>query len=179
MTKDEIRKETLKKRKNVTERDKKDEKIFKTLMNQQFYKSAKSIMTYISYNSEVDTHKLIEKMLLDEKNLYAPCCISKTEMEARRFECFSDLSVGAYGILEPVGEIATDFDLIIVPGVAFSENLHRIGYGAGYYDRFLKEKNTLAVGLFYEIQKCEFLADSCDYPLDYIITEEKIYQRSK
>lgn len=179
MTKDEIRKETLKKRKNVTERDQKDEKIFKTLINQQFYKSAKSIMTYISYNGEVDTHKLIEKMLLDEKSLYAPKCVSKTEMEARKFERFSDLSVGAYGILEPVGDVCQDFDLIIVPGVAFSESLHRIGYGAGYYDRFLKGKKAVTVGLFYEIQKCEFIADSCDYPLDYIITEENIYKRSK
>lgn len=179
MTKDKIRKETLKKRKNVTERDQKDEKIFKTLINQHFYKSAKSIMTYISYNGEVDTHNLIEKMLLDEKSLYAPKCISKTEMETHAFKSFLDLSVGAYGILEPLGDISEDFDLIIVPGVAFSESLHRIGYGAGYYDRFLKGKKAVTVGLFYEIQKCEFIADSCDYPLDYIITEENIYKRSK
>lgn len=179
MTKGEIRKETLKKRKNVTERDQKDEKIFKTLINQHFYKSANSIMSYISYNGEVDTHKLIEKMLDDEKNLYAPKCVSKTEMEARAFSSFSDLVSGAYGILEPLGDTSEDFDLIIVPGVAFSESLHRIGYGAGYYDRFLKGKKAVTVGLFYEIQKCEFIADSCDYPLDYIITEENIYKRSK
>lgn len=178
MTKGEIRKETLKKRKNVTERDQKDEKIFKTLINQQFYKSAKSIMTYISYNGEVDTHKLIEKMLLDEKCLYAPKCVSKTEMEARKFEKISDLSVGAYGILEPLGDTSEDFDLIIVPGVAFNESLHRIGYGAGYYDRFLKGKKAVTVGLFYEIQKCEFESDPYDLSLDYIITEKAIYKRS-
>ena len=178
MTKDEIRKETLQKRKNVTDRDQKDEKIFKTLINQQFYKSAKSIMTYISYNGEVDTHKLIEKMIFDKKILSAPVCVSKTEMEARAFKGCSDLYVGAYGILEPLGEVLTDFDLIIVPGVAFSESLHRIGYGAGYYDRFLKGKKAVTVGLFYEIQKCEFESDPYDLSLDYIITEKAIYKRS-
>lgn len=179
MTKDEIRKETLKKRKIVTNRNEKNEKIIKTLINQQFYKNAKTIMTYVSYNDEVDTHKLIEKMLDDKKILCAPRCISKTEMEARKFESLSDLSVGAYGILEPAGEVIEDFDLIIVPGVGFSENLHRIGYGAGYYDRFLKGKKAVTAGLFYELQKCDFQDDTFDCPLDYIITEEKIYKRRK
>lgn len=179
MTKEEIRKETLKKRKNIENKEKKDGVILNTLISQQFYKNAQSIMTYISYNGEVDTHKLIKKMLLDKKSLYAPACISKTEMEARAFSSFSDLSVGAYGILEPKGKIRADFDLIVVPGIAFSENLHRIGYGAGYYDRFLKEKKAVAVGLFYEIQKCEFESDPYDLSLDYIITEENIYKRSK
>ena len=179
MTKQEIRKEKLLMRKNIENKIDKDAIILNTLTNQHFYKSAKSIMTYISYNGEVDTHKLIEKMLLDEKILSAPKCISKTEMEARKFECFSDLKAGAYGILEPLGDTSEDFDLIIVPGVAFNDKLHRIGYGAGYYDRFLKGKKAVTVGLFYEIQKCEFIADSCDYPLDYIITEENIYKRSK
>ncbi len=179
MTKELLRKEKLLARKNIENKIEKDAIILNTLINQQFYKNARTIMTYISYNGEVDTHKLIEKMLLDKKCLYAPKCVSKTEMEARTFSSFSDLVSGAYGILEPLGDTSEDFDLIIVPGVAFSESLHRIGYGAGYYDRFLKGKNTLAVGLFYEIQKCDFLADSCDYPLDYIITEKKIYKRSK
>ncbi len=179
MTKAEIRKETLKKRKNVTERDEKNKKILSQLTSQDFYKKAKTVMTYVSFGDEVDTHRLIEKMLEDEKILCAPKCITKTEMEARKFCDFSDLSVGAYGILEPMGEIIKSFDLIIVPGVAFNENLHRIGYGAGYYDRFLSENKAVTVGLFYEVQKSDFLADSRDYPLDYIITEEKIYQRRK
>jgi len=178
MTKAEIRKKTLKKRKNVTNRDKKNEKILNALTSQDFYKNAKTVMTYISFGDEVDTHALIKKML-GEKCVCAPKCITKTEMEARSFSDFSDLSAGAYGILEPNGKVVTDFDLIIVPGVAFNKDLHRIGYGAGYYDRFLSENKAVTVGLFYEVQKCDFLKDEYDYPLDYIITEEKIYQRSK
>ena len=177
MTKELLRKEKLLMRKNIKNKGYKDAIILNTLISQQFYKNARTIMTYISYNSEVDTHKLIEKILLDKKILYAPKCTSKTEMEARCFKSFSDLQVGAYGILEPSGKLATDFDLIIVPGVAFNESSHRIGYGAGYYDRFLKGKKAVTVGLFYEIQKCEFESDPHDLSLDYIITEKAIYKR--
>lgn len=178
MTKELLRKEKLLMRKNIDNKAEKDASILNTLTGQQFYKNARTVMTYISYNGEVDTIALIEKMLVDKKRLWAPACVSKTEMEARAFSSFSDLFSGAYGILEPRGEVSQDFDLIIVPGVAFNDTLHRIGYGAGYYDRFLKGKKAVTVGLFYEIQKCEFLADSCDCPLDYIITEKTIYQRS-
>lgn len=179
MTKELLRKEKLKLRKNIENKDEKDASILNTLINQDFYKKAQKIMTYISYNGEVDTILLIEKMLLDEKILYASRCVSKTEMDARKFESISDLKTGAHGILEPMGEPAEDFDLIIVPGVAFSESLHRIGYGAGYYDRFLKGKKAVTVGLFYEIQKCEFESRPHDLSLDYIITEKTIYQRSR
>ena len=177
MTKDALRKEMLKIRKNTENKREKDAAILNTLTSQDFYKKARSVMTYISYNGEVDTLKIIEKMLDDKKTLCAPRCISDTEMEARRFESFLDLKPGAYGIKEPSGEILNNIDLILVPGVAFNENLHRIGYGKGYYDRFLKEHCAVLVGLFYESQKCDFKEDECDCPLDYIITEEKIYKR--
>ena len=178
MTKEILRKELLEKRKNIKNKKEKDLSILNALTNQDFYKNAKTVMVYVSYNCEVDTRALIEKMLLDGKKLAAPKCITKTEMEARAFFSFSELNVGAYGILEPSGEVINDFDLIIVPGVGFNERLNRIGYGAGYYDRFLKDHSAFTVGLFYEAQKCEFKESEFDHPLDFIITEEKIYKRS-
>ena len=177
MTKAEIRKQKLKERKNVTERDKKDKKIISRLIQQDFYEKAKTIMTYISYNGEVDTKELIKKMLLDKKTLCAPKCVTECDIKAMSFCDFSELSVGAYGILEPSGKEITDIDLIIVPGVAFSERLHRIGYGAGYYDRFLEKNSAVTVGLFYEMQKADFKEDTKDLALDYIITEENIYKK--
>lgn len=179
MTKAEIRKNVLEARKNVDDREKKDFLIASSLMSQKFYKEAKTIMVYISYNGEVDTHRLIEKMLSDEKKLCAPKCISKEIMESRAFDSLDDLCVGAYGILEPEGEIVKDIDLVIVPGVAFNEDLHRIGYGAGYYDRFLGFFSGVTCGLFYEIQKNDFKHDKNDKQLDYIITEKNIYERKK
>ncbi len=179
MTKELLRKKLLEERKNLKNKAEKDASILNALINQDFYKNAKTVMVYVSYQSEVDTRALIEKMLLDGKKLASPKCISKHEMEARAFFSFSELSRGAYGILEPSGEIIKDFDLIIVPGVGFSDRLHRIGYGAGYYDRFLKDHSAVSVGLFYEAQKCDFKEGEFDHPLDFIITESKIYKRSK
>ena len=179
MTKAEIRKNALHLRKTIDDRDEKDFLIASCLMSQKFYKEAKTIMVYISYNGEVDTHRLIEKMLSDKKILCAPKCISKEIIEARAFERISDLTSGAYGILEPEGERVTDIDLVIVPGVAFNDDLHRIGYGAAYYDRFLENFSGVTCGIFYEIQKNDFKNDECDKQLDYIITEKNIYERKK
>jgi 5-formyltetrahydrofolate cyclo-ligase len=119
MTKEILRKELLEKRKNLKNKAEKDVSILNALINQDFYKNAKTVMVYVSYNCEVDTRALIEKMLLDGKKLAAPKCITKTEMEARAFFSFSELNVGAYGISEPSGEVINDFDLIIkTPGIS-------------------------------------------------------------
>ncbi len=177
MTKSEIRKHLLNLRKNIKNKTAKDFNIMSRLLSQEFYKNAKTIMVYISYNNEVDTISLIEKMRCDKKVLCAPLCIDKHIMEARRISSLDELVLGAYGIKEPTGEKEEHIDLILVPGVAFSEELHRIGYGAGYYDRFLKNFKGVTCGLFYEVQKADFSADFSDIPLDYIITDKEIYKK--
>ena len=136
-------------------------------------------MTYISFNGEVDTKKLIEEMLCDNKTLCAPKCVTKCDIEARLFKSLDELVPGAYGILEPLGNVTDNIDLIIVPGAAFNERLHRIGYGAGYYDRFLKKTSAITVGLFYEMQKADFKEDPFDISLDYIITEKNVYKKEQ
>lgn len=175
MTKKEIRKEILLKRQNIEKRDEKNRKILKSLTSCDFFKKAKSVMVYISYRGEVDTKVLIEEALRQGKTLCAPVCIDKETMIAREFSSLSELESGAYGIPEPTGAEVDDIDLVIVPGVAFCEECYRIGYGAGYYDRFLKNSNAVTCGLFFEEQKKDFQPDSYDKKLDYIITDEKIY----
>ncbi len=175
MTKAEIRKEILPKREKIENREKKNSDIMSRLLSLDAYKKAKTIMVYLSYRGEVDTLKIIETIKKDGKNLCAPVCENKTLMVAKSFESIKDLKKGAYGILEPCGKAVKDIDLILVPGVAFNEKRHRIGYGAGYYDRFLKENKAKNIGLFYEMQKADFINDETDVSLDIIITENKIY----
>ncbi len=177
MTKQEIRKEKIAARRAVLNRVEKDKQILKNVTECDFYKNAQTVMVYISYNGEVDTVGLIGKMLADGKTLCAPVCIDKETMVARSFSSYDELVIGAYGIPEPHGAEVQNIDLIIVPGVAFSEKLYRIGYGAGYYDRFLEKNKALTCGLFYEEQKADFLPDKYDKQLDYIITEEKFYKK--
>lgn len=179
MTKGEIRKKVLGLRHDVDERSKKDNEILLRLTETQIYKKAKTIMAYISYNSEVDTLFLIDKMIKDGKTLCAPKCMDEHTIEARKFADKSQLKPGAYGILEPIGEKVLNIDLIIVPGVAFNERCHRIGYGAGYYDRFLEKTKAISCGLFYEDQKADFQEEKTDIGLDYIITEKNIYEKGR
>ena len=153
--KSEIRKKHIEIRKNINDKSEKSEKIMNTLFSAQFYKKATSIFVYVSTKDEVDTHILIERMLADGKTLSAP----------------------KFGILAPTGDEMEQIDLIIVPGVAFSEDLHRLGYGGGYYDRFLENSDAVSCGLFFEEQKGSFPTDAHDIPLDFIITEEKTYEK--
>ncbi len=176
--KEKIRKEILLLRRSLKDKEKLDKKIQNALLNTEFYKNSKTVMCYNSFNNEVDTVKLIDKIIADKKTLCAPRCVRHGMMEAVKFNSKSELLRGAYDIFEPTGNDIInplDIDLIIVPGVAFNEELHRIGYGAGYYDNFLAKSNAVFCGLFYEIQKADFKASSTDIKLDYIITEKKIY----
>lgn len=175
--KKELRRKLLEIRKNIKNKDEKSEKIAKTLLSQPFFEKAQTIMVYLSYRDEVDTLRLIEEMLALGKRLCAPVCKSGGVMVVKEFRSINELVSGAYGILEPQGEEVTDIDLVIVPGVGFNERLHRIGYGAGYYDRFLQDFDSITCGLFYDEQRADFKEATHDLPLDYIITETKILKR--
>lgn len=175
--KSEIRKKYIQIRKNTDNKAEKSEKIINKLISSDFYKKASKIFVYVSTEQEVDTHRLIQKMLDDKKILTAPKCTEKGVMKAIRFSSFSELLPDKFGILAPTGEVEDSFDLIIVPGVAFNEELHRIGYGGGYYDRFLEDSDTVSCGLFFDVQKAEFTHESHDIPLDFIITEENFYEK--
>ncbi len=176
--KKELRRKLIEIRKNIENKKEKSEKIAKTLLSQPFFQSAQTVMVYLSYRDEVDTLQLIEQMLSQGKRLCAPVCKSGGVMLAKEFKSLAQLKEGAFGILEPQGEEVADIDLVIVPGVGFNDNLHRIGYGAGYYDRFLKGFDSITCGLFYDEQRADFKEATHDLPLDYIITQTKFLKRA-
>ena len=179
MTKQEIRKRNLKLRAEIKNREELDDKIHKFFLESPFYKDAKTIMVYVSYKSEIDTKRLILKMLNDKKRLCAPVCYDNGEMEAYEFSDICDLKENKMGILEPerIKKVLPEqIDLIIVPGCAFNESGARVGYGGGFYDRFLPKTTAKACGLFYEALKTDFTPDKTDVPLKLVITEEKIYK---
>lgn len=183
MTKTQIRTENLMKRKNIKEKKYKDEKIFNRLISMPFYKNANSVMTYLSYKSEPDTFMLVSEMLKNRKEVSAPVCYGKGLMNAIPFLSLDELHPSSMGILEPKQNFPPvkpeKINLIIVPGCAFNMNGYRIGYGGGFYDRFLSKTSGITCGLFYEALKTEFKEEKNDIPLDYIITEEKLYSFKK
>ena len=179
MTKSEIRKNNLKKRKELCFRKEKDEKLLNSLLSCDFYKNAKTVMTYISYKSEIDTKTLIMRMLKDKKRVCAPVCFENGIMEAFEFSDFESLEISEKGILEPDTKkkvLKYEIDLIIVPGCAFNKSGFRVGYGGGFYDRYLQNLKSVTCGLFYEELKTDFSPDETDIPLNFIITEENIYK---
>ena len=178
MTKQEIRKENLKRRAQFTCRKEWDSAICRQFLSSDIYKNAKTVMTYISYKSEPDTHALLRKMSADGKTVCAPVCKEHGKMESYAFSDISELTLSEMGILEPPAKkkiSPEDIDLILVPGCAFNSNGYRLGYGGGYYDRYLPRTRAVTCGFFYEALKTEFLPESTDVPLHYIITEKTQY----
>ena len=175
--KKELRKKMLVIRDGIKDKEQKSNKIAQRLTNCDFYHKAQTIMVYMSFGSEAKTDGLIKKMLSDGKRLCAPVCVDKHTLEARELHSIEECVSGAYGILEPVGEKVADIDLVIVPGVAFDKNMHRLGYGAGYYDRFLAQCKAVSCGVFFSEQETLITPDEYDKELDYIVTDEEIYEK--
>ncbi len=172
--KDEIRKRILSQRKALCADEIKtiSEKICTKVMSLPEYKKAKSIMVYMSCRGEVATDLIIEDAKRCGKRIYAPVTVSATQMVAAEYT--GELKKGRFGISEPTGEeIDPDkLDFIIVPGVAFDKNGNRIGYGAGYYDRFLMNTGAYTVGLAYNFQIIDnIFAEQTDVKLQAVISE--------
>lgn len=168
-------------RNNVNAEDKKlkDEIIFEKIIYDKTFLKAKNIFTFVSFKNEVDTHKLIKYALARGKTVCVPKVnnINKT-MEAIKINSFDELRKSNYGILEPLLEdnkINPEIiDLVIVPGLAFDKNGGRVGYGGGYYDKFLWNKNMTAmkVGVCYRFQVINLVPiDEHDVLLDRLITD--------
>lgn len=165
---------------------KNSEAILKTLTPYPFWQEAKHIMCYLSFGNEVQTKSIIERAWQENKQVIIPVCQPKTfEIIPSHLISFDDLEPRTMGILEPKeGRLRPVnpeiIQLVLVPGVAFDLSGHRIGFGAGYYDRFLPKltPGTPKIALAYEIQLSPITlpADQYDMKMDYICTEKKLYK---
>ena len=137
------------------------------------YRNASTIYGYLPYNQEVRTWALLEQALKDGKKVAVP----KVYGDEMRFIYMEDLSAvftGYAGIPEPIADepVATDTTaLVLMPGLAFDREGHRIGYGGGFYDRFLEnEPNHPTVALCYAFQMMEHLdTEEHDIPVDRVL----------
>ena len=186
--KDEIRKEMKVLRSRITQEDAllKSSRIMESFFGLEKLSSPCLIMCYMNFKNEVNTGALIKKCLAQGKGIALPRVESVNDgriiVPYRICNIDKDVECGSYGIMEPVTDTARrvepqEIDLVIVPGLAFGLNRQRIGYGAGYYDRLLKEvrKDCVKIGFAYEIQILEKIYENkLDVPMDIIITEERI-----
>ena len=176
--KSELRKKYRQIRKNIDRREEKSEAIFKKVAEIKEYKMCRSVAVYISFSTEVETLKFIEKAFKDKKRVLVPKVLGK-EMSFFEIEENTELKEGAYGILEPYGAKEGEIDsktLVIVPGLSFTPMGERLGYGGGYYDRALKGAQTLLkVGVCFEEQISKILpTEESDQRVDLVVTEREI-----
>lgn len=174
MTKSEFRAHIRSLKRQMTEGEivEKSEALHRQLAATQAYRNAKSLYGYMSYNQEVRTLPLLEQALRDGKRVAIPKCYG----DEMRFIWIVDLTQvekSGCGIPEPIsdGPIADDETaLVLMPGMAFDRNGGRIGYGGGYYDKFLAtEPDHPTVALCYDFQVVDQLpTEEFDVPVDLV-----------
>lgn len=169
-----LRRKYLDVRKNILNKNIKDNIIFNKVINDQDIFESSDILIYVSLDDEVDTRGLINYFLELGKNVYVPRVFNK-DMEFYRIRGFEDLRVGYKNILEPVGiQKIVNFDkaICITPGVCYNDKGYRIGYGGGFYDKFLSRNKVFSIGLCYrECLTDEEFNEKLDVFIDKIITD--------
>lgn len=153
--------------------------LMKRLVATAAYQEASTVATYLSFEHEVDTTYLISQAQKDGKKVLVPKIIGPGKMIFVAYD-ESNLVAGTYGILEPSTTVAMDkagIDLIHVPGVVFREDGYRIGYGGGFYDRYLQDYRGQTIATLLACQLSPFPKASHDIPVKELIIDETTVQK--
>lgn len=179
--KEDIRKRTLKLRsmQDAVQWKQKTDIITNVIVSHPWFAEAKLIYCYMDFRGEVGTKRLIEEAWKCGKSVCVPRVTGK-DMEFYEITSFSELRKGAFGILEPPGEsgkITDSEGLMIMPGAAFDKARNRIGYGRGYYDRYLAAHPGLhTIAAAFSLQVVDAVeSEETDIKPEIIVTEAEIY----
>ena len=175
MDKKELRRSIRERKRAMTEEEiaSRSEKLGRLFSQSEAYKNAKTIYGYLPYNQEVRTVPMLEQALKDGKKVAVPK-VYGDEMKFLYLDDLSKVSKGYAGIPEPIadGPVAEDTTaLVLMPGLAFDPLGHRIGYGGGFYDKFLAaEPNHPTLALCYDFQMLpELHTEEHDIPVDTVL----------
>ena len=175
--KSELRKQVLHEMKAISQEQKPaiDQALTERLLHHPFYQEAKVIATYLSFPHEFQTQELIEQVLKDGKKVLIPKTYPKGRMDFVVYHP-QQLIKTSFGLLEPEGVFelvdVSQIDLIHVPGLAFTTEGCRIGYGGGYYDRYLEHFTGHTLSTIYPCQIQTFNPDSHDIPVQEVLIYE-------
>ncbi|MGL5260110.1 MAG: 5-formyltetrahydrofolate cyclo-ligase [Lachnospiraceae bacterium] len=184
-TKKHIREVILKKRNalSVSELEKKSQLICTSILASKEWKKATKVLLYLAYQSEVNLNLLITKGIREQKEIYVPKVIAPQKMEFFKLITLEEASKGYKGILEPSATEENKFiynveqmsTLMLLPGVGFDLLGNRLGYGLGFYDRFLEKKEQMIkIGICFELQVVNQLPyNEFDIQMNYICNEKK------
>ena len=182
MKKSDIRRAMVAKRNRLVTsvRDEKCQGVYERLINWPTFQLARCVACYVSVQKEVETRGIIEYALDNGKQLAVPVTRAGGVMDFQRISSLAGLQADRFGLLEPMGDDGQiispgGLDLVIAPGIAFDRLGNRIGFGGGYYDRFLTQTHAIRVGLAYAFQLADLLpAESHDVRMDWLVTENEV-----
>lgn len=159
--------------------------ITEKLLKLDCIKNAKTIMLYLDFNNEVATDNLIIKLINLGKTVASPITLKEERklIPSQITNLKNGIQYGAYNIREPKPEYSPeinikDLDVVIVPAVAYDKNCYRLGYGGGFYDRFLENlrEDAVTIGIAFDLQIFNQIPkEDHDAQLDYIVTESTIF----
>lgn len=180
MEKKKMRDDILTYLKSLSIKDQKEieKKLHHRLFQEDIWKQAKTVGVTVSQAMEWDTNTIIEKAWAQGKNVAVPKCIPESKkMQFYEITSFDQLEIAYFNIQEPIPKLTKivkkeSIDLLIVPGLVFDRRGYRIGFGGGYYDRFLMNFINYTVSILSNRQLLdEVPKESHDLPVQYLITE--------
>ena len=179
MNKSEIRKKILKiRKKNISKNLEIDFKYLLKILK-KVKTTSKIVGAYYPYNYEINPINILEKLEKQNYQISLPKIKKNFKMDFYHWSVEQPLSINQYGIPEPITNKVLYPSILLVPLVAFDKRLNRIGYGGGFYDRYIKKikkkKKIITIGLAYSFQKIRNVPiNKYDTKLDFILTEKKI-----
>ncbi len=177
MNKSDIRKKILKIRKKNNKQNIQINfnSILKILKKKNIY--SKNVGGYYPYNHELNTIKILENFEKKEYSISLPKIKKNSQMNFFNWSTEDPLVINKFGIPEPISNKIIYPDILLVPLVAFDNDFNRIGYGGGFYDRYInkirKRKKIITIGLAYSFQRVKKIpTDKYDVKLDFVITDK-------
>ena len=181
-TKNVIRKILLQRRRLLSEEEHSHNTniITQKVLSTKEFEECENLLIYSSYDTEVGTKQIMEEAWKRSKNVFCPRVLADYQMEFFCISSFEELKEGYKGIREPAGsDLFTGMHaLMILPMTGFDVLKNRLGYGKGYYDRYLsRKKEIVTMGIAFQCQQWEKVlpVNEFDIPLGKIITEKNIY----
>src|SRR5699024_70888 len=180
---EQLRKSAIMSLKNISHHDKKqiENKLAENLMNSTLWKQAETIGITMAQEFEWSTKPIIKEAWNNGKTICVPKCNPQNkQLTFYQLQDFNQLEIVYYNLLEPKPEeteeiVKSNIDLLVVPGIVFDKRGFRIGFGGGYYDRFLTDFSNKTVSIISTMQLRDHLPnDSFDIPVNHIITENGI-----
>lgn len=184
MNKQEFRKKYLAVRNSISDAEKSeyDKRLTEKLLSIPEYKNAENVLLFASVGSEFDTGEIFKDSIKQKKKVYFPKCIDDSQMVFLRVCSENDFSIGKYNIPEPQTlekyTLNSKSDLAVIPALAVGRDFSRLGYGKGYYDRFLNDFKGISVCPTYSLLLCDSVpTDKFDVLLNIIITPTESLRR--